>query len=227
AEPTYAPEDAINALERLKLISHLDYSVVSTILQLLRYQPNQHIAANISAVSLNNNAFWHHLIEQLEEMPDIASRLILEITETAEISKISDAIRLLGLLKKTGVRIALDDVGTGMTTLEFIAIAHADIIKIDRSVLQRSSISCSGVESSELANLVCLCKNYAGLVVVEGIETSEQLNQAIGPARANGVQGYLISRPEVQAGWMKTAPCHVVDVYNQFLSSQLEVILRN
>ncbi|MGS3016494.1 hypothetical protein AB2890_24140 [Escherichia coli] len=65
------------------------------------------------------------------------------------------------------------------------------------------------------------------MVVVEGIETSEQLNQAIGPARANGVQGYLISRPEVQAGWMKTAPCHVVDVYNQFLSSQLEVILRN
>ncbi|HEE9967763.1 TPA: EAL domain-containing protein [Citrobacter freundii] len=213
-QPTYAPEDAIVALEKLGLISRLDYSVISTVLELLRHQPNQHIAANISAVSLNYSPFWRHLMEQLKSMPDIACRLILEITETAEIGRIHDAINLLERLKKIGVRIAIDDVGAGMTTLEFIATVHADIIKIDRSVLLRS---CSPhADVSELDSLVCLCKNYGRFIIIEGIETPEQLHLAINSAGANAIQGYLIGPPEVQTVWMKITPCHIMDVYDQF-----------
>ncbi|QHI96783.1 EAL domain-containing protein [Xylophilus rhododendri] len=202
--------DAIAALERLGLVGRLDCSVMWTTLQLLELYPQQRLGCNVSARSFADSAWWRLLLGWLEARRGIAERLTVEITETSPLGGREPALALIGRLQACGVRLAVDDFGAGHSTLEFLSQARADVVKIDRSVLLRSRDTRHSPDL--LRNLARVCADYSPCVVVEGVETDAELDAAR-RAGANGVQGFLIERPDTRPAWLTHGVALVADAH--------------
>ena len=104
--------------------------------------------------------------------------------------------------KTWGVRIALDDTGSGNSTLAFLVQTHADIIKIDRSILLRARSP--GQPAHLLRNLVNVCADYSPYVIIEGVEDEADL-EFVRQSGAHGVQGYLLALPTLTPSWWNSA----------------------
>ena len=210
-ESSHAGPDAIETLERLGWIPRLDCSVVWTIVRLLERHPTQRIGCNVSALSIYDDAWWRALLAYLKENPSLARRFTLEITETGFIGDLDEARGLIASLRATGVRIAVDDVSADNRALELLSYLRADIAKIDRSVL-RIDGSLSLPDPDLLPKLITACAGYSPYVVVEGIENAIELRAAC-RAGAQGIQGFLIERPDLRPAWLQQAPAVVMDAY--------------
>jgi len=203
--------DSIVSLERSGLVSRIDRSVIWTVLALLEEHKGIRVACNISARSLQLGCWWRVLFNALRQRPGVASRLVIEITETSAITHEDEAFIILKALKALGCKIAIDDFGAGYSTLDFVVRLRPDFIKIDKAYLS----SAPGVPSSEpaslLRNLVQLCKCICPCVVSEGIESELHRSEAI-EAGAQGLQGYLFGMPHVLPYWRKV-PVVVRDAF--------------
>lgn len=203
--------DAIAALERMDLVSRLDCSVIWTTLQLLAQYPDQKLGCNVSARSLDDSAWWRLLLAYLDDHQDMARRFTIEVTETSHVVCGESALALIARLQARGVHLALDDIGAGYSTLEFLALARADVVKIDRSVLLRSRDLHHSPEI--LRNLARVCSDYSPCVVVEGIEGPSELSAAR-YAAASGVQGFFVDKPNTSPAWLTQGLAKVFDIYS-------------
>ncbi|MQW88886.1 EAL domain-containing protein [Sinorhizobium saheli] len=152
--------------------------------------PAQALGCNLSADNLSDDCSRTALYDLLSSHRAIASRLVLEITESLPITALSAATELLQALRALGYRIAADDFGTGYSTPESLLSIPVDIVKIDAFFVQHRSDSAERV----LRHMVGLASCAAPTVIVEGIETYAQLDAAR-VAGATHVQGYLLSEP--------------------------------
>src|SRR5690606_26606041 len=121
------------------LVSRLDRSVIWTVLDLLEEQRELRLACNISAQSLRFDCWWRVLFNTLRERRSAASRLIIEVTETSAITQDEEALTLLRTLKILGCKIAIDDMGSGYSTLDFVVRSRPDFVKIDKAYLSNSA----------------------------------------------------------------------------------------
>ena len=119
-------------------------------------------------------------------------RLELEITETALMQDEGDALTLLAGLRAFGVRIALDDFGSGYSSLGMLRRLPIDVLKMDR-VFVRALGDDSDAEAIAAA-IVALAGVYGMEVVAEGVETSEQ-RDLLAELGCDELQGYLFSPP--------------------------------
>jgi len=102
-------------------------------------------------------------------------------------------INILNNLRKLGVRIALDDFGTGYSSLNYLLNLPIDILKIDKSFVD--GITESDKKKSILASIISIAKKIDLSVVVEGVETEQQLDILI-DLKCDKIQGYLFSKPD-------------------------------
>jgi diguanylate cyclase (GGDEF)-like protein/PAS domain S-box-containing protein len=149
------------------------------------------MSVNLSPVQCSDPRLVDDISRVLEVSGLDPARLILEITETALVTELSDMVRILGELKRLGVRLAVDDFGTGQSSLGHLARYPVDVLKIDRSFFgdcSDPSIRCVLRAAVDLGRRLGLC------VVAEGVETEQQAAML---SRMHGVfaQGYLYSRP--------------------------------
>jgi EAL domain-containing protein (putative c-di-GMP-specific phosphodiesterase class I) len=98
--------------------------------------------------------------------------LVLEMTESVLMAHTEENVELLGRLKALGVGLAIDDFGTGYSSLAYLHRFPADVIKIDRSFIERLGSSESDAEL--LRTIVQLGQSLRMVAVAEGIETAEQ-----------------------------------------------------
>ncbi|WP_122318640.1 EAL domain-containing protein [Pseudomonas cichorii] len=198
------PFAPFSRLEKQGMMLRLDLSVMSTVIQRLRLHPGLSLGCNISAQSAILVEDWQPVLQQLAAEPEVACRLVIEITESAATPNITRAVDFVNTMRASGCRIAVDDFGSGYSTLEFILQSSPDIIKIDKGYMERARINPLG--RTTLSHLLPLCKSLAPCVIVEGIEThadSEMVNDLGG----NWGQGYLLGRPSLQA---LGSPCKVL-----------------
>ncbi|MDF2073541.1 EAL domain-containing protein [Pseudomonas mendocina] len=179
-------------LERLHVIRPLDHRVIGRVMVLLRDNPSLTLGCNISALSTVLDADWDQMLDYLTADRSLAGRLIIEITESAVPPSTRGAVDLVQRLRHAGCRVAVDDFGSGFGTLAFIQQSQPDIIKIDQSYIQRARDSATGEKT--LKYLLELCKTLAPCVIVEGIETSTDLQLAASQG-STWVQGYFFGRP--------------------------------
>ncbi len=119
------------------------------------------------------------------------SMLVLEITETALLDEVDEALHVLGQIRALGIRLALDDFGTGYSTLSSLRSLPIDIVKIDRSFLRNEL---GDNRSSLVAESIIAMGRQLGLeTVAEGIETQEQLDRMRSLGCGTG-QGFLFSK---------------------------------
>ncbi|MFZ5668161.1 MAG: EAL domain-containing protein [Pseudomonadota bacterium] len=168
------------------------------------------IAVNLSPLQLNQANLPQLVHEILIEAGLSPMRLELEVTESALFKDYQRALDNLRRLKALGVRIAMDDFGTGFSSLSTLQSFPFDKIKVDKSFVEN-------IHRDERATVIV--KAVLGLgrsldipVVAEGVETPEQLEFLRGEACAE-VQGYAIGRPapaDTLTAWTCGAPVSAV-----------------
>jgi len=160
-------------------------------------------SANVSANHLLQADFAERLRRMLEGHPDVApSDLELEILESAALSDIVQASRVLADCQAQGVRFALDDFGTGYSSLTYFRRLPVDILKIDQSFVRDMLVDPDDLGIVE--SVVRLANAFNRVVVAEGMETPEHgaLLVQLGCRLA---QGYGIAPPmpaEQLPGWL-------------------------
>ncbi len=123
-------------------------------------------------------------------------RVVLEINEDAAAGDYEEVSEAVGALRATGVRIALDDAGSGSVSFSGLFDVHADIIKIDIDVTH--GIASDPMKEAMASALKVLADRLGAMSLAEGIETEEELNLLRGVGVQAG-QGYLFGRPEPAA----------------------------
>jgi diguanylate cyclase (GGDEF)-like protein/PAS domain S-box-containing protein len=164
------------------------------------------IAVNLSPLQLNQTNLAQMVHEILIETGLSPMRLELEVTESALFKDYQRALDNLRRLKALGVRIAMDDFGTGFSSLSTLQSFPFDKIKVDKSFVENIHRD---------ARATVIVKAVLGLgrsldipVVAEGVETIEQLEFLRGEDCAE-VQGYAIGRPapaDTLGAWTNVAP---------------------
>jgi EAL domain-containing protein (putative c-di-GMP-specific phosphodiesterase class I) len=189
------PASFIPALERLGIIRALDHAVTMAVIRELEKEPHAKLGCNVSASSLMLDSFWGGVVERLAERPDVAARLTIEITETAQLPDFDVAVNFVQRFKELGCQIALDDFGSGHTSIAFARAVKPNIIKIDGLFLHRARSSESDVLVFQ--NLIALCRTLAPLVVVEQVE-NEADAQIAKEAGAHALQGFGVAKSKAR-----------------------------
>ena len=163
----------------------------------LRAAPGISVAVNMSGLSVQSPDFCARLFALLEEMravvgPPEQGRLLVELTETAEIDDLGAATGALARLRAMGVGLCLDDFGAGAAAFRYLQQFRVDYVKIDGSFVQAAQQG--GRERAMVASMVELAANAGAQTVAEMIETEEQaaLMRELGVDQG---QGWLFGRP--------------------------------
>lgn len=120
--------------------------------------------------------------------------MVLELTERLEVPEYGPLIAALAPLRERGLRIAVDDAGSGFASMRHVLHVRPDIIKMDRSLI--SGIADSRGQRALGAALVEFARRIGATLVAEGIETQAELAAVTGLGMAGG-QGYLLGRPSI------------------------------
>ena len=119
-------------------------------------------------------------------------RLVIEMTETAFIERISETQKMLEELRRSGAAIAVDDFGTGYSSLAYLQRLPLDKLKIDRSFV--GELFEDRTSRDIVAAIITLAKSLDLVTVAEGVETQEQ-RRLLATLGCDLLQGFLISRP--------------------------------
>lgn len=183
-------------LERQQAIGLLDRCVVNSVISVLQRHPKLRLACNISAQSTRVDGTWDAIWERLADMPEVATRLVLEITESSQPPDVAQAIDFIAKLKQLRCAVAIDDFGVGFATLEFVRTVRPDILKIDRGYLHRARQMPDSAQA--FVHLLKLCQALAPCVVVEGVENEDDHQRAV-HAGAQWLQGFRFGAPQLRS----------------------------
>jgi diguanylate cyclase (GGDEF)-like protein/PAS domain S-box-containing protein len=150
------------------------------------------IAVNISPLQFHQGDLPEQLLAILIETDLSPTRLELEITETVLITDFDRALSMLRRLKALGLRIAMDDFGTGWSSLSSLQAFPFDKVKIDRIFIDK--IGRHKQADVIVRAILGLCRNLGIPVLAEGVETEEQL-EFLRREECDDMQGYFLSRP--------------------------------
>src|SRR5579859_383279 len=131
------------------------------------------MSVNISGRHLEDASLIDDVQDALAESAIEPGCLVLEMTESVLMAHTEENVELLGRLKALGIGLAIDDFGTGYSSLAYLHRFPADVIKIDRSFVERLGGSESDIEL--LRTIVQLGKSLKMVTVAEGVETAEQV----------------------------------------------------
>ncbi len=203
-----APRDFILAAERYGLMPQIDRWVVTHALATLAAQPaaaRQAVALysiNLSALSLGDETFLEFLAARLDESTLSPSALCFEITETAAVANLPQALRLIGQLRRLGCSFALDDFGSGMSSYGYLKDLPVDYLKIDGSFIQdllSDPLDRAMVESiNRIAHMM-------GIETVAESVSNPALARELEAMGVDWLQGHWVGRPQPLARLFATA----------------------
>ena len=154
------------------------------------------IAFNLSASCLRDPGLPDFITSILSEFGLSARDLLCEITETAAVPEIEQALDTLDTLRNLGIRISIDDFGTGLSSMSYLRDLPIDQLKIDRAFVARLGQNVDH-GNAIVRSIIDLAHSLKLDVVAEGVELESQLS-TLAELHCDQVQGYLFS-PAVDA----------------------------
>jgi diguanylate cyclase (GGDEF)-like protein len=154
--------------------------------------PGLYVSVNLSPVQVRDRALVEVVSTILRHTGFAPSRLVLEITESVLIENPDETTGRLEQLRSLGVQLALDDFGSGYSSLSYLQKLPFDKLKVDRSFVTALSRSANG--GVIIQAIVALGRALGMGIVIEGVETEEE-RVLLRLAGCNEMQGYLFSRP--------------------------------
>ncbi|WP_394494003.1 EAL domain-containing protein [Shewanella sp. ENK2] len=150
------------------------------------------IAINISAENLKDDQFCQHILQMIKDKKVPIEALTLEITEDAVVADPEHAIKQLTELKQHGLKLSIDDYGTGYSSLAQLKQLPVDELKIDKSFVQ--NLMSSEDDKIIVSSTLQLAHNLGLKVVAEGIEDEGSLKWLTQRGCEMG-QGFYLSKP--------------------------------
>jgi diguanylate cyclase (GGDEF)-like protein/PAS domain S-box-containing protein len=190
------PVEFIGVAEQSGLIVPLGSWVLRTAcragaaLQSEWHQPS--VAVNVAAQQLASPGFVDEVVAVLRETRMPADRLVLEITENVLLDDMAGTVTTLTRLRDRGIRVAIDDFGTGYSSLSYLAQLPVDVLKVDKSFIDR--LGGPLADTSLVEAIITMSHSMRLTIVAEGVEQPEQADW-LRAARCTLGQGYLWSRP--------------------------------
>ena len=214
-----SPKDFIPLAEEMGMIGEIGQWVLEkACADAMLWPEDVGVAVNVSAISLANLALPSMVERTLAVSGLPASRLELEITESNEIAGDSQSVAILAAIRKLGVRITIDDLDVGHSSLRYLLDFAFDKVKVDgiyAAALSRQDRR--GEAAREILRAIGrLCRNLDIDSLAEGVETPEQLALVM-QAGFTEVQGYIFGEAvaadkvpsmlhQVEGVWQNLAP---------------------
>ena len=191
------PVEFIPAAERYNVMPMIDRWVVKQVLGTIlgRGKIGEHanFAINLSGTTLSDEGFLEFLLGELANAELRPGSLCFEITETAAISSLSSVVYFMGELKDRGVRFALDDFGSGLSSFSYLKTLPVEFLKIDGQFVEhvvRDPVDRSMVEA------ICQVANAMGIrTIAERVESKDVLD-TLAKIGVDYAQGFYIAEPQ-------------------------------
>jgi EAL domain-containing protein (putative c-di-GMP-specific phosphodiesterase class I) len=188
-----SPVEIIPVAEDMGMIVDLGRWILrKACIECMKWPQGVNVAVNFSPQQFHQRDLLSEVRYALDVSGLPAHRLEIEITESSLLRNTQSTREALAQLRELGVRISLDDFGTGYSSLSYLHNFPLQKVKIDRSFLE-------GIDTDRplqlLRGVARLSADLGMSVVVEGIETNEQLELVNADGTVTEAQGYLFSRP--------------------------------
>ncbi len=201
--PTITPGSAIQSTqdfvtfaEAVGLSEELDWAVMQQAVAALRGSPNTKVAVNVSGLSMQSPAFCDRITRLLAKQP-VPGRILVELTETADIHNVASASATIDRLRAMQVQICIDDFGAGAAAFRYLREFRSDYVKLDGAYVRGALHNAR--EHGFLLNMIELANFVGAKVIAEMIEQEDQAQMM----RDLGVeygQGWLFGRPGALPG---------------------------
>lgn len=194
-----APGDLIKIAIELGLMDDIAFIILDQVIAQIdlineAFGVNASISLNIAAKQATDYAFMKKFASALQNS-GYAPRFIIELTEEAFLSKGEFQAKILPMLRASGIRVSIDDFGVGYSSLSALAEITADEIKVDRSFI--NDVHKKPRNQSILKIIEMLGQALGMNIVVEGVETFEELAYLVTSTRITCGQGFFFSKPVV------------------------------
>ncbi len=186
------PAVFIPIAEQMGLMDAIGAFVLRRALQEAKRWPDLYIAVNLSPLQVRDGSIVDTVRSALAESGVPPSRLMLEITEGVLIDNPEEMVRRIEDLHALGVRVALDDFGSGYSNLSYLQRFPLDKLKIDRGFVTALGSSANG--GVIIQAIVALGRALGLSILVEGVET-EQQRVLLRLAGCDEMQGFLFAKP--------------------------------
>lgn len=182
-------QDTISFVEKLGIADSFDLAVALKVIEMLETDKSHdaEIAFNVSGHTIQTPASFAMLAGFLAKRRKLAKRLLIEITETAQITDLEAGAKAIAALRAMGYRVGLDDFGAGAATLNYLHAFQVDFVKFDGSLVKK--LGASARDDTLLTTMIKLCGELGFTTIAEYIETEADITKA----RAAGFdygQGY-------------------------------------
>lgn len=150
------------------------------------------ISINLSAKTFSNTETISKISNNIKKSISKNLKIVIELTETSVVGDTEKAIQSINLFHNCGIEVALDDFGSGYSSLSYLQDLPIDYIKLDKKFIDRITESEKGKIIAE--NIIIMANKMKIKVIAEGIENEGQLLK-LEKIGCNYAQGYYISKP--------------------------------
>lgn len=203
-----SPYYFVPTAEKSDLIVEIDWYVTELVCKTLVKQnmtPQFPISVNFSRRHIHENNFAEKLTKLVDEYQLPHQLIEVEITESAMIDDAEKLLEWIVSIRNAGFTVAIDDFGSGLSSLQFVKDIPADVLKIDKSLLSRN---CENEkERIVLESIFSFAHRLHMKTVAEGVETKEQL-AFLRTCDCNKIQGYLFARPMPEDDYLSLCVVH-------------------
>lgn len=172
-KPGQSPADTIRFAEEMGISEGFDLAVAVKIFATLESDKDAPaLAMNISGRTLSSSSSFALLAGLLIRKRALAKRVLIEITETSEITDLQAADRAVQVVREMGYRIGIDDFGSGAASLQYLHGLNVDFVKLDGLLIQR--IGKSTREDALLRGVINTCRDLGIETIAEWIDSDEK-----------------------------------------------------
>ena len=192
-----SPVDFIPVAEKTGLVDRIDMKVYEMAVDFIAKviaETGRHItiSVNVSVRHLMKNNFIEEIRRVLEEHNVSADHIEIEITESIMIDSAEKALERIEQLKAMGMKVAIDDFGTGYSSLSYLNSFPSDLLKIDKSFIDKMNLSDS---SRQYVAMIISIGHILDLKVIsEGVESADQVD-VLKDIGCDYIQGYVWGKP--------------------------------
>jgi diguanylate cyclase (GGDEF)-like protein len=190
----------VPAAEQLGIVGLIDRRALEIAVATLHANPGVKLGVNVSGTAAGNPAWLNTFIDYVRANKAVASRLDIELTETAALDHFEENAQFVSQLRELGCTISIDDFGAGYTSFRNLQMLNIDTVKIDGAYVK--GLTGSPENQVFVRTLVGLAKNFNLKIVAEWVESEEDalLLESMG---VDYFQGFFFGQPELAPAWLK------------------------
>lgn len=189
--------------EKLGLIDTVDETVLDMVMHEMKESNQASLSFNISSLGIDNPRWFESLSKTLKSHPDIAPRLMIEITETAAQRDIGRTAYFVAQIQDMGCKVALDDFGAGNTSIRQLKSLSIDVVKIDGSLIRH--ISKNADNQIFVQMLVDIAEKFSLRTIAECVENGETARTLMDMG-VHCFQGMYFGSPVIHRPWFGSEP---------------------